>query len=103
MTEVVQLNVFDDTYEAALSLWGCMARSAAHWKASHTILLLSSPGLRCGTTSTLNIGSDTLLDVDPEMSDATWLRHYTLKKENPVNESFPEEGMPYNFCFTVDS
>ena len=88
------MNVFDDTSEATLTLWGSMTTSASFWKASDTVLLLSNPGFKDDRKPTLSIGTETHIDVDPHMSDAVWLRGFAQKmtKREHVNQPFPEDG-----------
>jgi len=94
--EKVDVKVFDDTYEATLTLWGCVATSAATWKPSHTILLISNPGLNVDGRVWLGLKPSTQVDVDPCMEDAEWLREYAhrLVQKNHVNEPFPQGGEP---------
>ncbi|KAL8933830.1 MAG: hypothetical protein Q9211_005556 [Gyalolechia sp. 1 TL-2023] len=90
--DIVLVNVFDDTSEATLSLCGRVAKSAASWKSSHTILLLSNLGFRAGKKPTLCVNSRTHIDVDPCMTDAEWLRAFAqrLTTREAVNIPFPE-------------
>lgn len=92
--DVVNVMVFDDTCEATLALYGRIAKSAADWKASYTILLLSSPGFRSEKRPTLSINSNTYADVDPCMAEADWLRAFAqrLTTREVVNVPFPEGG-----------
>lgn len=92
--EKVDVKVFDDTYEATLTLWRCVASSAATWKPSHTILLISNPGSHVDGRVWLSLRQSTQVDVDPCIEDAEWLRGYAhrlLQKEH-VNEPFPQGG-----------
>lgn len=92
--EKVDVNIFDDTAEATLTLWGRVAASASLWKASDTILLLSNPCFKGDRKPTLSIGTETHVDVDPHMSDAYWLRGFAqrLTKREHVNQPFPEDS-----------
>jgi len=92
--EKADVNVFDDTASATLTLWGCTAPSAASWKASYTILLLSRPGFRNEGRPEILLNADTHVDVDPLMTDAYWLRGLAekLTKREHVNPPFPEGG-----------
>ncbi|KAL8759104.1 MAG: hypothetical protein Q9199_000986 [Rusavskia elegans] len=92
VVDVVNVMVFDDTCEATLALYGRIAKSAADWKASYTILLLSSPGFRSEKRPTLSINSNTYADVDPCMAEADWLRAFAqrLTTREVVNVPFPE-------------
>ncbi len=93
--DVVHVMVFDDTCEATLALHGRIAKSAADWKASYTILLLSNPGFRSDKRPTLSINANTYADVDPCMGEAEWLRAFAqrLMTREVVNVPFPEGGM----------
>ncbi|KAL8770645.1 MAG: hypothetical protein Q9209_003713 [Squamulea sp. 1 TL-2023] len=93
--DVVNVIIFDDTCDATLALWGRVAKSAAHWKTSCTILLLSNPGFRNDKRPTLSIDSNTYVDVDPCMGEAEWLRAFAqrLTTREVVNVPFPEGGM----------
>ncbi|CAL8575583.1 hypothetical protein XPA_001498 [Xanthoria parietina] len=95
VVDVVHVMVFDDTCEATLALHGRIAKSAADWKASYTILLLSNPGLRSDKRPTLSINANTYADVDPCMGEAEWLRAFAqrLMTREVVNVPFPEGGM----------
>ena len=93
--EKVDVHVLHHTAEATLTLWDALAASAALWKPSHTILLLSNPSFnRSEHRNTLSITAETLVDVDPEMRDAEWLRDYAQKlaRREHVNPEFPEGG-----------
>lgn len=92
--EKIDINVFDHTSEATLTLWGCVTPSASAWQASQTILLLTNAGLREGRRNTILIEGKTHVDVDPCMTDASWLRDYVqrLNKREHVNLPFPENG-----------
>ncbi|KAI9872923.1 MAG: hypothetical protein M1830_001057, partial [Pleopsidium flavum] len=90
--EKLDIKVFDDTSEATLTLWGCVSTSAADWKPSHTILLISSPASKVDGRVWLSLRRATQVDVDPCMADADWLRAFArrLIKREHVNEPFPE-------------
>ena len=93
--EKVEVNVFDDTADAKLTLWGSVCSSSVCWKASYTILLITRPGLYSGGKPLLLLNNDTYVDVDPLMTDAYWLRGHAqrLTKREHVNQPFPEGGM----------
>lgn len=92
--ERVDVNVFDDTFGAMLSLCGRAAKSAAYFKTSHTILLLSNPAFRSEKRPLLCVNSSTHVDVDPCMTDTEWLRRFaqSLTTKEAVNIPFPERG-----------
>jgi hypothetical protein len=90
--DLISINVFDDTADAQLTLWGPQCLTSSSWKPSHTILLLTNPGWRISSRVWLSITSTTIIDVDPCISDADWLRNFAqrmLRREH-VNPPFPE-------------
>lgn len=93
--EMVNVNVFDDTSEATITLWARVASSASSWIPSHTILLLTNPGFKDNRRPTIILESKTHVDVDPCMADAEWLRNFAqrLTKREHVNPPFPENCM----------
>ena len=92
--EKIETTVFDDTSEAAFTLWGRATSSASTWQASQTILLLTNPGIRDQSRVTIALDTRTHVDVNPCMSDADWLRDFAqrLIKRDHVNLPFPENG-----------
>ncbi|KAL9627087.1 MAG: hypothetical protein Q9204_006819 [Flavoplaca sp. TL-2023a] len=92
VVDVVNVMIFDDTRDAILALYGRIAASAAYWKPSHTILLLSNPGFRSDKRPTLTLNSNIYADVDPCMEEADWLRAFAqrLTTREVVNIPFPE-------------
>ena len=93
--EKVEIILFDDTADVKLNLWGPHCFSTAFWKPSNTILLITRPGLYGEGRPSLSLTHDTYVDVDPCMTDATWLRGHAQKltKREHVNQPFPEGGM----------
>ena len=93
--ERVDVNVFDDTADVKLILWGSLCFSTAFWKPSNTILLITRPGLYGEGRPLLSLTNDTFVDVDPCMTDANWLRGHAqrLTKREHVNQPFPAGGM----------
>ncbi|MCJ1381859.1 hypothetical protein MMC17_004971 [Xylographa soralifera] len=91
--EKVDVNVFDDTFQATLTLWNHMTDSAASWRPSHTILLITSAAFRDGGRPGISMTSSTQVEVDPDMRDAEWLRAFAqrLTKKEHVNQPFPED------------
>ena len=93
--EKVDVNVFDDTADVKIILWGSLCFSAAFWKPSNTILLVTRPGLYGEGRPLLLLTNDTCVDVDPCMTDANWLRSHAqrMTKREHVNQPFPAGGM----------
>ncbi|KAL8924043.1 MAG: hypothetical protein Q9172_002872 [Xanthocarpia lactea] len=92
LLDVVNVIVFDDTYDTTLTLCGCVAISVAHWKTSSTVLLISNPGFRNDRRPTLSINSTTFVEIDPCMGEAEWLRAFAqrLTTREVVNVPFPK-------------
>ena len=91
----VEAIVFDNTAQAVLSLWEEASASAASWKPSETVLLISRPGYKEDRrASNIVVNAQTWVEVDPAMQDADWLREYARKlvKRDHVNLAFPEDG-----------
>jgi hypothetical protein len=111
-TENINIQVHDDTAGATLGLWGTSALSPAGgfpstapadtpdgstkgsspWKAGETVLLLEAPGWKIGRGTYLNLTTTTIVDVDPAISDADWLRHWASRQKvrEALNPPFPE-------------
>ncbi|KAF1815195.1 hypothetical protein P152DRAFT_431561 [Eremomyces bilateralis CBS 781.70] len=80
LATVAHVRVFDDTAETTISLWGFTSNSVSHWKASQTILLITNAGHKPnGNSLEVCLSSETWIDVDPELTDAAWLRNYAAK------------------------
>lgn len=126
--ENINLQVYDDTAEATLGLWGTLASSPfdqsanisatdveesvtrQRWIPSETVLLMQAPGWKFGrmvrsavaehatclltlSQTYLSFTSMTILDVDPEVPDAEWLRRWALRQKSreAINPPFPED------------
>jgi hypothetical protein len=86
--------IFDDTAEAALTLYGSMCISASQWQPSQTILLIFNPAWRIEGMAKLSLNGNTRVDIDPDISDAAWLRSLAqrLTKREHVNPAFPYDS-----------
>ncbi|KAF2190203.1 hypothetical protein K469DRAFT_25482 [Zopfia rhizophila CBS 207.26] len=91
-SELINIGIFDDTAEATLTLWGITCASASSWQPSHTVLLISTPGWRIDRKANLSLNANTRVDIDPNVSDAVWLRSFVqrLTKKEHVNPPYPE-------------
>ena len=94
--------IFDNTAEAALSIWGDATASTTIWKPSETILLLTNPGYNAydpSRKSKMTMYHNTLVEVDPAMYDAEWLRNYArkLSKRDHINPPFPQNGKIHRY------
>lgn len=69
-----------------------MIPSASDWTPGHTILLISFPGWRSGSRVCLK--SRTQIDVEPDVSEAEWLRKWAQREggKSKANEVWPENG-----------
>ena len=92
--EKVEVDVFDDTFHATLTLWNRLCLSASAWKPSWTLLLIKNSAFRNEGKPRVVITTTTQVEVDPEMRDAEWLRGFAqrLTKTEHVNQAFPEDG-----------
>lgn len=102
----------DDTAAATLGLWGTpalsptgdlvngentiltdeAAKERSSWRAGKTILLLDAPGCKIGRSTYLSLTTNTIVDVDPDIADAHWLRRWASKQmvREAINPPFPE-------------
>ena len=98
-TEKIDINIFDDTADATLTLWARTATSASRWKPSYTILLITNPSFKGDRRPTLSLNQGTHVDLDPCMDDAYWLRGHAQKltKREHVNEPFPDGGVRLSY------
>jgi hypothetical protein len=90
-SEVVNINIFDNTSEATLSLWNTSIASASLWTPSSTILLITNPGWRIDRRAYIHLTSNTIVDIDPATPDADWLRNFAqrITRREHVNPPFP--------------
>ncbi|EME50016.1 hypothetical protein DOTSEDRAFT_164931 [Dothistroma septosporum NZE10] len=120
VTENISLHVHDDTAEAVLGLWGTSAFSpfssdtsgdktdseAAYtsrgWKAGETVLLVQGPGWKIGSKTYLNLTAASIVDVDPSLPDAEWLRRWSTRQRSreAINPSFPEDIFDFDAVTT---
>jgi hypothetical protein len=92
--ELTEVNLFDNTADIVLKLWGDMGLSSKDWRPSGTILLFSNPSFRLEYRgASIGVSHATMVDVDPEFSDAEWLRKYAASqnKKESVDQTFPED------------
>ena len=103
--EKVDVNVFDDTADAKLTLWGPLCSSPAYWKTSSTVLLITRPGFYGVGRALLSLTNDTYVDVDPCMTDAYVCYSFgaSISLFVPVSETrdtLQEQFAPYA-CLTA--
>ncbi|GAB7323825.1 hypothetical protein MBLNU13_g07267t3 [Cladosporium sp. NU13] len=121
-TENINIQVHDDTAGATFGLWGtsalsptggfsttdttettdATAKSNAPWKAGETVLLLEAPGWKIGRGTYLSLTTTTIVDVDPAISDADWLRRWASRQkvQEAINPPFPEGVFDFNALIT---
>jgi len=96
IVEKIDVSVADESAAAILSLFGIMIRSTRDWDPFSTVLLISRPNWQ--STSRISINSRTILEVDPDMVEAEWLRTHAQSSVVHVNQPFPENGLPSSYC-----
>lgn len=100
--ELREVTVYDHTASCVLTLWESQVASAVSWQANDTILLISSPKWKPSPPSrnaaaqadgSISIDYLTMLDVDPDFSDAHWLRKWAKErtKKEEVSTPFPAD------------
>jgi hypothetical protein len=121
-TENINIQVHDDTAGATFGLWGTpalsptggfptteasettdgTAKGTVPWKAGETVLLLEAPGWKIGRGTYLSLTITTIVDVDPAISDADWLRRWASRQKvrEAINPPFPEGVFDRNALIT---
>ncbi|KAI1418594.1 hypothetical protein F5Y13DRAFT_196402 [Hypoxylon sp. FL1857] len=92
--DLVEVGIFDDTATCVLKLWEDKVPSAKSWVPNQTILLISKPTYKIrGTSPEVGIGYSSMIDVDPDFPDATWLRNKVknMTKKQSVYIPFPSD------------
>jgi hypothetical protein len=104
-TENINIQVHDDTAGATFGLWGTpalsptggfptteasettdgTAKGTVPWKAGETVLLLEAPGWKIGRGTYLSLTITTIVDVDPAISDADWLRRWFERRSTRLS------------------
>ena len=98
--ELQEVVVFDHTTSCVMSLWETQTKSTASWTPETTILLLTSPKWKPWNRPTdsaseakgsIALDHRTLVEVDPDFDDATWLRRWAdnRTKKDVVGLKFP--------------
>ena len=77
-------------------------KSNASWKAGETVLLLEAPGWKIGRGTYLSLTTTTIVDVNPAISDADWLRRWASRQKvrEAINPPFPEGIFDLNALIT---
>ncbi len=95
----MNVNIFDNTAEATLSLWASATSSASTWKPSETVLLITNPGWRIDRRVWISLTANTMVDIDPCINDTNWLRRFAqrLTRRECVQPMWPNKGI-LSFC-----
>jgi hypothetical protein len=99
--EMVKVMLFDDTGEATLTLWSDMSLSAVVWTPSKTVLMITNPGWNMGGKQLgLSVKGHTMIDVDPAIDDAEWLRGFAtrISRKQHINAPFPDDSRSLHAC-----
>ncbi|KAF8457457.1 hypothetical protein BGX38DRAFT_1265754 [Terfezia claveryi] len=94
IVEKVEVGVFDETAHGLLILWGALVVCTANWQPNNTILLLTSPNVKLwGNRPQFTITRKSLVEVNPNMREAAWLREYASRSlGRPVlQQEFPKD------------
>ncbi|KAI0390130.1 hypothetical protein F5Y17DRAFT_84035 [Xylariaceae sp. FL0594] len=93
---LVEIGIYDHTATCILTLWGDMIASAKAWTPNETVLLISQPSARLITrqgsaTVNVTIGYSSMVNVDPDLPDARWLRTkiQEMARKESISIPFP--------------
>lgn len=92
-SDLAELTLFDHTGEIRVTFWNDAIKSTTSWIPGQTILLISSPAFKTNYgKGSLAILPYTMIDIDPDIPDAIWLKEYAagLMKRETLNQEFPE-------------
>ncbi|KAK4986577.1 hypothetical protein LTR66_007827 [Elasticomyces elasticus] len=96
-SEVIRVGIFDDTEEATLTLWGAVTESAAPWKPSSTVLLITNPGWKIGRKTHVSLTANTLVfDVETAFSSPLQIL-YDLADISEFARAAPQGGSLYTW------
>ncbi|KAL1998817.1 hypothetical protein VTN02DRAFT_5532 [Thermoascus thermophilus] len=103
----IDIGIGDESGEAILTLYGRMMLSALRWTPGSTILLISRVHWRLDWR--LSVTARTMIDVDPDIVEAEWLRRAAVGRSRCVNQAYPEgvfdvetlESAPVKLKFTL--
>lgn len=97
MLDLIEVGIYDDTAHCVLKIWQDKIASAKLWIPNQTVLLISQP--RCGLNDRTNrrievsIGYSSMIEIDPDCLEATWLRNkiQDMAKKDSVIIPFPND------------
>ncbi|KAI1820596.1 hypothetical protein F4861DRAFT_54102 [Xylaria intraflava] len=98
--DLVEVGIYDDTAHCMLKLWEDKIPSARSWVPNETILLISQPWCRVNDHTDrqgaihaeVGIGYSSIVNVDPDFPEATWLRNkiQNMAKKESLIIPFPK-------------
>ncbi|KAF8460287.1 hypothetical protein BDZ91DRAFT_851657 [Kalaharituber pfeilii] len=100
------VGIVDETAEGVLSFWGTLSSSNIQWQALETILLLTNPKVKLWNNKPqITIGKSTLIEVEPDIKDAKWLRDYVQRtfRRPALKYEFPENGFDWDAKLTAST
>ncbi|KAK3325899.1 hypothetical protein B0H66DRAFT_616635 [Apodospora peruviana] len=78
VVDLVDTGIFDETANCVLKLWRDKVQSARDWIPNQTVLLITDPKCRPAEKKAgiaeLSIGITSMVEIDPAIRDADWLR-----------------------------
>ncbi|KAL2222439.1 hypothetical protein M432DRAFT_538832, partial [Thermoascus aurantiacus ATCC 26904] len=89
--EKIDIGIGDESSEAILTLYGRMMCSALRWTPFSTVLLISRANWRRDWC--LSVTARTMIEVDPDIVEAEWLRRVAVGASRCVNPAYPEGGI----------
>ncbi|TGJ79602.1 hypothetical protein E0Z10_g9171 [Xylaria hypoxylon] len=96
--DLVEVGIYDDTAHCVLKLWQDKIPSAKSWIPNHTVLLISQPWCslndRTNRPIEVGIGYSSMVEIDPDYLEATWLRNkiQDMAKKESVIIPFPADS-----------
>lgn len=83
----------ESAHEVILTLYGRMLTSALQsWSPYHSTLLLTNASWKGARFGRVSISSRTMVEVDPGITEAEWLRAYAQGMRVLVNPLWREDG-----------
>jgi hypothetical protein len=94
MLEFVEVSLYDNTATCFMKLWKDKIPSTNSWVPNETVLLLTNPRYYSGNKSSrylpeIDLGSSTLVEINPIFPDAERLREWARRKTKRENVYIP--------------
>ncbi|KAI0201986.1 hypothetical protein F4808DRAFT_468929 [Astrocystis sublimbata] len=94
---MIEVGIYDDTAHCVMKVWQDKITSAKSWFPNQTLLLISQPSSRSYTDRQgivhveVGIGYSSVVDVDPDFPEATWLRAklHEMARRDKIIVPFP--------------